>query len=254
MWNGLDWYFLASLCWCWSGWRHYHRRWTCHCQSPKEEILFKVCTNVQCSAILCEGGFSLSLMLNPSSTQAWQEPILKVKGQCYLIRHSHPLSCSVSEILRKEDRKKGTNNPAPRSTALLLSDNLQMVETTLFCSVIGCGYRIWWRDCYSHYVNIDSIDSAVLCLPQLLASSRGDSERVQSELCRLQTENDSAKTEVKEVLQALEELALNYDQKSLEVEEKSVQNKLLAEELAKKMVGLSGRKENVRAAREGESV
>lgn len=93
----------------------------------------------------------------------------------------------------------------------------------------------------------------VLRLPQLLASSRGDSERVQSELCRLQTENDSAKTEVKEVLQALEELALNYDQKSLEVEEKSVQNKLLAEELAKRMVGLSGKMGNVCAAKEGES-
>lgn len=77
-----------------------------------------------------------------------------------------------------------------------------------------------------------------LLIPQLLASSRGDSERVQSELGRLQTENESAKAEVKEVLQALEELAVNYDQKSLEVEEKSVQNKLLAEELSKKMVGL----------------
>uniref|UniRef100_A0A7N6ARV5 Kinesin-like protein n=1 Tax=Anabas testudineus TaxID=64144 RepID=A0A7N6ARV5_ANATE len=75
-------------------------------------------------------------------------------------------------------------------------------------------------------------------LPQLLASSRGDSEKVQSELGRLQTENESAKAEVKEVLQALEELAINYDQKSLEVEEKSMQNKLLAEELSKKMAHL----------------
>lgn len=78
--------------------------------------------------------------------------------------------------------------------------------------------------------------------PQLLASSRGDSEKVQSELGRLQAENESAKAEVKEVLQALEELAVNYDQKSLEVEEKSMQNKLLAEELSKKMVGLTSRR------------
>uniref|UniRef100_A0AAQ4NZ48 Kinesin-like protein n=1 Tax=Gasterosteus aculeatus aculeatus TaxID=481459 RepID=A0AAQ4NZ48_GASAC len=76
------------------------------------------------------------------------------------------------------------------------------------------------------------------CVPQLLASSRGNSERVQSELGTLQTENESAKAEVKEVLQALEELAVNYDQKSLEVEEKSAQNKLLAEECAKKMAQL----------------
>ncbi|XP_039972145.1 kinesin heavy chain [Xiphias gladius] len=82
---------------------------------------------------------------------------------------------------------------------------------------------------------VEKLKEQMLNQEELLASSRGDSERVQSELGRLQTENESAKMEVKEVLQALEELAVNYDQKSLEVEEKSMQNKLLAEELAKKM-------------------
>ncbi|XP_067361656.1 kinesin heavy chain isoform X1 [Channa argus] len=85
---------------------------------------------------------------------------------------------------------------------------------------------------------VEKLKEQMLDQEELLASSRGDSEKVQSELCRLQTENESAKTEVKEVLQALEELAVNYDQKSLEVEEKSMQNKLLAEELAKKMAHL----------------
>ncbi|XP_040889796.1 kinesin heavy chain isoform X1 [Toxotes jaculatrix] len=82
---------------------------------------------------------------------------------------------------------------------------------------------------------VEKLKEQMLNQEELLASSRGDSEKVQSELGRLQTENESAKAEVKEVLQALEELAVNYDQKSLEVEEKSMQNKLLAEELAKKM-------------------
>ncbi|XP_038553741.1 kinesin heavy chain isoform X2 [Micropterus salmoides] len=85
---------------------------------------------------------------------------------------------------------------------------------------------------------VEKLKEQMLDQEELLASSRGDSEKVQSELGRLQTENESAKAEVKEVLQALEELAVNYDQKSLEVEEKSVQNKLLAEELAKKMAHL----------------
>ncbi|KAG9339691.1 hypothetical protein JZ751_023337 [Albula glossodonta] len=72
----------------------------------------------------------------------------------------------------------------------------------------------------------------------LLASTRGDSERVQTELGRLQAESECANAEVKEVLQALEELALNYDLKSQELEEKSLQNKLLADELSQKMAHL----------------
>ncbi|KAG2468487.1 KIF5A protein, partial [Polypterus senegalus] len=85
---------------------------------------------------------------------------------------------------------------------------------------------------------VEKLKEQMLDQDELLASTRGDNEKVQTELGRLQAENDSAKDEVKEVLQALEELAVNYDQKSLEVEEKNLQNKLLADELAQRMANL----------------
>lgn len=72
---------------------------------------------------------------------------------------------------------------------------------------------------------------------QLIAATRRDYEVLQTEMSRIQAENDSAKDEVKEVLQALEELALNYDQKSQEVENKCKENETLNEELTEKQVG-----------------
>ncbi|KAL7891670.1 hypothetical protein AOLI_G00011460 [Acnodon oligacanthus] len=85
---------------------------------------------------------------------------------------------------------------------------------------------------------VEKLKKQMLDQEELLASSRADSDRVQCELERLQSESESAKAEVKEVLQALEELALSYDQKSQEVQDKSLQNKLVTEELAQKMTDL----------------
>lgn len=75
---------------------------------------------------------------------------------------------------------------------------------------------------------------------QLLASTRHDCEKLQGELLGLHREHEAAKEEVKEVLQALEELAVNYDQKSHELEEKGRSNVQLTEELTQKSVSKTG--------------
>jgi len=71
---------------------------------------------------------------------------------------------------------------------------------------------------------------------ELISTSRKDYEKLQQEMSRIQAENEAAKDEVKEVLQALEELALNYDQKAGEAETKAREFDNMVEELAQKQV------------------
>ncbi|XP_034717789.1 kinesin-1 heavy chain-like isoform X1 [Etheostoma cragini] len=84
-----------------------------------------------------------------------------------------------------------------------------------------------------------SLKQQMLDQEELLASSRRDHDTLQTELNRLLSENEASKEEVKEVLQALEELALNYDLKSQEVEDKAQEFEALSEELNEKSSSLA---------------
>uniref|UniRef100_A0A7N9AVD7 Kinesin-like protein n=1 Tax=Mastacembelus armatus TaxID=205130 RepID=A0A7N9AVD7_9TELE len=86
---------------------------------------------------------------------------------------------------------------------------------------------------------VEKLKQQMLDQEELLASSRRDHDILQTELNRLLAENEASKEEVKEVLQALEELAVNYDQKSQEVEDKTKEFEALSEELNQKSSSLA---------------
>jgi kinesin family protein 5 len=69
-----------------------------------------------------------------------------------------------------------------------------------------------------------------------MSTTKFDSDSLQSQINLLQNENEKSKDEVKEVLQALEELAMNYDQKLQEVDNKNKENDKLQEDLSSKQV------------------
>lgn len=62
---------------------------------------------------------------------------------------------------------------------------------------------------------------------ELIRQIKTDYENAQAELTRIQTENEASKEESKEVLTALEELAMNYDMKTQEADQKARENEQL---------------------------
>ena len=85
---------------------------------------------------------------------------------------------------------------------------------------------------------IEKLNQQLIEQEELITNARKDNDLLQQEVGRISADNDSAKDEVKEVLQALEELAMNYDQKSQEVDTKNKENETLNDELSQKLVGI----------------
>jgi kinesin family protein 5 len=73
---------------------------------------------------------------------------------------------------------------------------------------------------------------------ELINQLRKENDDLQMRIASLENDNESQKDEVKEVLKALEELAMNFDQKQQEAETKSKENETLTLELDKKLSNL----------------
>jgi len=67
---------------------------------------------------------------------------------------------------------------------------------------------------------------------ELIAAAQRERDQAQTESQRQQSLSEASMNEVKEVLQALEELALSYEQKTQEVLVKDKENEAMTEELA----------------------
>merc|ERR1711971_1263079 len=86
---------------------------------------------------------------------------------------------------------------------------------------------------------VEKLKEQMLEQEELISATRRDYENLTKEMGKMQAENESAKEEVKEVLQALEELAVNYDQKSQEAETKSREYNTISDEMSQQQSSLN---------------
>jgi len=99
---------------------------------------------------------------------------------------------------------------------------------------------------------VEKLKEQMMEQEELIAATRRDYEVLTKEMNKIQGENESAKEEVKEVLQALEELAVNYDQKSQEAETKSREYNTISDELSQKQSQLNSAQSELQTCKEAQ--
>lgn len=85
---------------------------------------------------------------------------------------------------------------------------------------------------------------------ELINQLRRENDDLQNRISALEIDNESQKEEVKEVLKALEELAMNFDQKQQEAEIKGKENENLSYELDKRLNNLKSIEEELETLKE----
>merc|ERR1719220_159534 len=100
---------------------------------------------------------------------------------------------------------------------------------------------------------VEKLKEQMLEQEELISATRRDYESLTKEMSKIQGENESAKEEVKEVLQALEELAVNYDQKSQEAETKSREYNTVSDELSQQQSKLHASQTELNSIKEAQS-
>ena len=99
---------------------------------------------------------------------------------------------------------------------------------------------------------VEKLKEQMMEQEELIGATRRDYEALTKEMTKIQAENESAKEEVKEVLQALEELAVNYDQKSQEAETKSREYNTISDELSQKQSQLNSASSELQSCKEAQ--
>ena len=100
---------------------------------------------------------------------------------------------------------------------------------------------------------VEKLKEQMLEQEELISATRRDYENLTKEMGKMQAENESAKEEVKEVLQALEELAVNYDQKSQEAETKSREYNTISDEMSQQQSKLNAAQSELGSIKEAQA-